>query len=555
MLRNTRFAVVLFFVAAVLLASCSKSPDHRKYIPKDAAVVAGVDIKSLGKTIAWNMITGSKLFQEMQKKAPQKNTADMMSGIDKAGIDALNTFYVYLKTDNRFSSGIRVTAIVPLSSSSDWESFVKKNFPNAAVKSNKGIKSAALENNMYVGWNDKLLMVISAEKSGGSTVDMGLEMETAFNISNDNSITSDKNFTKLESSGHDITLWINYEQIMNQYMSDNMASRMGGISLSTDMWKGTAFACGFDFEKGKITGDMSYYTSGEMTAVYKELGSANADKDLVDRLPKKDMDMMVALHLSMKGIKSLLDKTNMLGWANEGLSQMPDMTIDKLLDAFTGDMGFTVNELSLERNTGDFMERSEPEIKSKTRFCYVMKINKKENFQTLIDMASKTEMMLQDRRGAGSYVVPMSANDSFFISTQYPYLVVSNSYEMTKNAADGPDKNATLPPAVASQLTGHPFAMYFDVQQAMSRLSPGPLGNPSDSMLFAESRKLLTDITMTGGEFKNDAMATHLEVNFTNKEESSLMSLLNFGMRISEAMEKHNTNSAQQEAAGQPQPL
>ena len=61
-------------------------PEYASYIPKDAIAVAGVNLRSLSKKIAWNMITGSKLFKEMQDRMPQKNAKDAMNGIEKAGI-------------------------------------------------------------------------------------------------------------------------------------------------------------------------------------------------------------------------------------------------------------------------------------------------------------------------------------------------------------------------------------------------------------------------------------------------------------------------------------
>ncbi len=548
MLRHSRY-VILCCVAVTLLFACNKVPDHRRYIPKDAALVAGIDLKSLGKTIAWNMITGSKLFKEMEKKVPQKNGTDIMSGLGNAGIDALNTFYVYLKTDKRFNSGIKVTALVPLSNSGDWETYIKKNFSQAAIKKHNDIQTASLGKDMFVGWNNHLLIIINATSASSdeatsqpatAPVDMEMELDAAFSITNDNSIISDKNFTKLENSGHDITLWINYEEIMSQYGNEGMASRMGGVSLAPAIWKGTAFACGFDFKKGKITGDLTYYSSKEMSEVYKEFGATNASKEMVERLPAKDLDMLLAMHLSPKGIKDMLTKTDMLGLANAGLASVDDMDIDKLLDAFTGDIAFTMNSLSVERASGNYMEEGMPEQTTRAGVCYVMKINKQENFQKIMDIAAKTGMMLPDTRNAATkgFVVPINARDSFYILIQYPYVTVSNKYPQAKAVIEGGDKNDKLPANVLAQVTGHPIGLYFDIQQSIQKFNVGNPTSEADSILYAESRKLLTDFALNGGEFKDGAMQTHMEVNFTNKDESSIIVLLNYGMKITEALEK-----------------
>ncbi len=552
MLRHSRI-ITLFCIATLFLYACNSVPDHRRYIPKDAALVAGVDLKSLGKTIAWNMITGSKLFKEMEKRVPQKNGSDIMSGLDKAGIDALNTFYVYLKTDKRFNGGIKVTALVPLSNSGDWENYVKKGFPASEIKQHNGIKTTSLGKDMYVGWNNNLLIIVNSAggygdasegpQPTGPAVDMAVELDAAFGVTKDNSIIGDKNFTKLENSGHDLTLWINYEQIMSQYMNENEAPKMAGVSLSPTVWKGTAFACGFDFKKGKITGDMAYYSSGEMSSVYKELGATNASQDMIDRLPSNGLDMMIAMHLSPKGIKGLLEKTEMLGLANAGLSSIDGMDIDKLLDAFTGDMAFTMNGLSVEQAKGGAREYGMPEKKANAAVCYVMKINKKENFQKVIDIALQTGAL---KPTANGYVIPMSTTDSVFIMMNGEYAALSNKYNEAKAILDGTNKSKKLPAAVASQVSGHPFALYLDIQQAISKVDMGGTISGGDSIMYLESKKLLTDLYLSGGEFKDDAMATHLEVNFTNKDESSIIALLDFGMKISDAQEKAKQQMMQQ---------
>ena len=75
--RHLRSTTIIL-LAVVFFSACNHIPDHARYIPKDAVAVAGINLKSLSKKIAWNMITGSKLFKEMQSRIPQKNAKDAM---------------------------------------------------------------------------------------------------------------------------------------------------------------------------------------------------------------------------------------------------------------------------------------------------------------------------------------------------------------------------------------------------------------------------------------------------------------------------------------------
>ena len=528
MLRYSR--TITFLVLSVLiLSACNSKPDHRKYIPKDAAVVAGINLSSLSKKIAWNMITGSKIFKEMEKKVPKKNGSDVMSGIDKAGIDVLNTFYVYLKTDNRFNTGMKVTALVPLNDAAAWEAYLKKSFPQASISDHNKLKVTSLDGNMYMGWDKHLLIIMNVLTDNNA--DMASEMDNAFAITDDNSIKSNKSFEKLESAGHDLSMWVNYDQILSSY-NDRMSPNMNGVALSKSMWKETAFACGFDFVKGKITGDMTYYTAKNLEGVYKEFGSANVNKDLISRMPAKDLDMMLAMHFSTKALKEMMDSTGVLGLANTGLSAQ-GTNVDNVLDAFTGDMAFTINDLSMSSTPAS---ADVPFPTQNTNYCmsYVMKINKKSNFDQLMNFAKQAGLQ---PIGEG-YMLPVSAHDSVFILSNNDYAVFSNKYPNASNILHGNNQGQTANSAMAANIDGHPFAMFIDIQETIKKIDLSAVMSPQDAGIFNESRNLLTNISFNGGEFKNGAMQAHMEINFTNKDESSILTLLDFGMRISDAMEK-----------------
>jgi hypothetical protein len=114
----------------MLAASCKHAPESVNYIPKDASAVTSINLGALGKKIAWNVITGSKIFQDLQKKVPKKDGKDALSGIDNSGIDFLSNIFLYTRTDKRFMGGSKVSAIFPLKDVAKWEEYVKKTFPN-----------------------------------------------------------------------------------------------------------------------------------------------------------------------------------------------------------------------------------------------------------------------------------------------------------------------------------------------------------------------------------------------------------------------------------------
>ncbi len=550
MSRYSRISIA-FLLPVVLLSACSRKPDHARYIPKDAVAVAGINLKALGKKIAWNMITGSKLFKEMQSRIPEKRTKDAMEGIEKAGIDLVNTFYVYVKPDTRFKGGNRITGLVPLSNSAQWEDYVKRVFPQVEIKQNGGHKEASLGSDMFVGWNSDLLIIINVmsaptdyndlmEGRGAQSADrpmedmasLSAEMNVAFGITKENSILENPRFSSLEGEGHDITFWLNYGQVMSQYGS-NMSEMMGGVSLSGALWKDATFTAGFDFKKGKIAGDMRYYLPTEMKEIGAELGGTNIDKDMLSRLPGQNMDVLLAMHISPKGIKDMLEKMGMLGLANTGLAQQ-NMNADDIFDAFTGDMSFVMNDFSLhtETVTDSFMGQAVTHQNQKPTLSmsYVMKLNKKEKFQKLLALAKQNGLQPM---GSG-YVIPIDEKDSVYLVANDQYLVVSNKNNYASGIIAGNFTSQKMPSA-ASDITGHPWAMYMDMQEILKHVDASISHSAHDSAMIIESKKLLNNISFNGGEFKGGAFEYHLDINFTNKDENSIIELLDYGMKMNEA--------------------
>ncbi|MES2701213.1 MAG: DUF4836 family protein [Bacteroidota bacterium] len=540
-MHRSRRSILLLLSLVMLVSACSRIPDHMRYIPKEAVMVTGINAKALGKKIAWNVITGSKLFREMQARMPQKSAKDAISGIEKAGVDAANTFYVYVKTDNRFKGGNRITGLVPLADAGAWEAYVKRVFPNAQIKQQGERKEASLSEDLYVGWNKSLLIAINTIATPGNVTgdeapvagaaDMTAEMENAFAVSKDNSLSGNQRFMALEQEGHDVTFWLNYDQLMTQYSGD-MAQK-AGVSLSGTLWKDAVFTSGFDFKKGKITGDMHYYVADEMKDIGKELGSANADKDMIGRLPNDSLDVLFAIHLSPKGLKGLLEKTGLLGLANIGLSES-GLTVDNVLNSVTGDMAFAMNSFRLrtEQVTDSFMGQvvTHKIQKPTLAVSYAIKINDRAQFQKIVDLAKANGL----RQSGNGFVMPLNTEDSVYILLNDQYVVASNKYMNATRFLEGSFKSGKMP-AEAAGATAHPLGLYIDIEQLFNNTDAGISSSPRDSAMIAESRKLLRSFSLSGGEFKNSSFEYHLDINFKNTEENSILQLMDYGMKISEA--------------------
>jgi hypothetical protein len=583
MLRHLQ--IIALVCAIAILGSCNSMPDTARYIPQNAIVAVGIHTNEIGKKIAWNAITGSKLLDELKKR----KLADNNTSIDPEamGIELNSVTYIYMKSDKRFSNGNRVTALIPLEDAAKWEDYVKRSFPNAAVKTQGERKEAMLANGMYTGWSKNLLIVMNTFEmpkdynvtqymsdthiEGDDTTNITVsitdtvaqatptptapaideaqllaEMDNAFNIKKENSLVENKRFTKLETGGHDITVWVNYDEIMSAYGVQGMSGMMG-INLSNALWKDAAFAAGFDFEKGKITGNMQYYSPEEMKEVAKEMGKESASKEMIDMLPLKQPNMAFTWHLSPKGLKGTLDKMGLLGFANLALSQQ-NLSADYIFDALTGDMAFVVNNFKVKTDTSgvsyynmDMTGDSTAHTKNYTpdaKFLYALKIGKKENFDKLLQLAVTNKVLIN----TGNNTYKVGDNNQMMVVTNDKYLVCANDATHAQAFLQGNNKKDKKDENIGSTLN-HPVGMYINLQSMFNSFNPGDMSSAKDSLMFVTSKNLLQRVDMHGGEFNSGSFNYDISVSFMNKEENALLQLIDFAVKMSEIEKQAEPNA------------
>ncbi len=556
-----RIALVAFVVLSIsIISSCSKKPSHADYIPKDATIVVGMHTDALIKKLAWEVIWNSKLMEEMKRKSGEK---DPSKSVEEMGIKLMTTHYVYLKADKRYSSGNKAVALIPLDNKDKWEAYVKKNFPDAAITKQKDRSEALLNENMYAGWTGDMLIITNTilpsmediykqlqtiedpqaydsvyttllNQRKPDAALMALEMGKTFTKEKGNAVTTHESFNKVASAGHDISMWMNYETLMANYGQ----AGMGNMAMMAAMVKDASLTMGIDFEDGKVAGTMHYYTSKEMKDVYKEF-SNTADKKMIENLPTDNLNMIMAANLSPKGMRFIFDKTGMVGMMNMAFSQM-GITADDMFGAFAGDMGFTVNDFNTHPVTipaGTYYPEQEAFTKTETdvNMTFVMKIGKKESFDKVF--AALTKDIPLTATATGGYMIS-TGSDSFYLSKEGDYLVISNNEAYANGYAKGAFKGQKKP-AIVNDMHQYAGSMYVDINSFMQKIQSSTTEQKDKEMLTLTSQ-LLQDLEMHGGS-KSNIFEYNFYLNFINKKENSLLQLLNYSGKMMELSKKTDT--------------
>lgn len=547
----------------LLLGACHRTPDHAKYIPKNALMVAEVNTKELSKKIAWSMITGSNLWDKLRgskSKSDSAKQSEFIKNMQEAGVDELNTFYAYLKNNGLNDKDACFVALVPLKDAMKWEGFVKKTFTDARIKENKKRKEARLSDEIYAGWTNNLLIIVSIQKNESynyfeqpmvtdAVVDeellLAANLETAFNVTKENSLLSDTRFATFEKHKHDLGFWVNIEAVMNNYGSKNLDAMTGGLSMANRMWRNSAFSSATSFEKGRVVTEMLMYSSDELKEINKKYTPQNIDEDLVNRIPGKGLDFVMAYRMSPEATQKTIEKMGMLGLANGYLKEQ-NLSVEEIMEAISGDMVFSMNNYTQQKETllFDSSDASSAFSNYKTDMdvIFAIKLNKKEAFKKILNIAVELQMLEQMSEGIYKMKSISSAADSSVIMVNDRFAVFANKSALAKDyLKEGLKKQAPL--MIKEHVYKQPFAMFFDYNSWAKRTGAVMANTTADTLVYNASIKTFENIVFNGGTLKDNVYKYSMSINFVNKKESSLIQLFDFGKVLQEAQDMRNEDA------------
>jgi hypothetical protein len=529
----------LLLLPLLFFAACKKVPDHAKYIPKNALTVVGINLKALSNKMLWNKLTGSSAMAGLDSAFTDMGTNINAKSLEKSGVNTSSTIYAYLPSTpvdpNMGSSATPgMVAIVPLEDAGEWEAFVKKMDGTTTVQK-AGENMSATSKEMSVLWSKEVAFVTNNAKSPGQYAMQpdGSEewqegapdaakamtlLQGAMAVTKDGSLIQDSRFIDLEKEGNDVSIWVNYEEMM---------SKMGAaMAMGAQLMKETAIASGLNFEKGELDGTMRYYVSPAMKEATSMMGDGTLPSEMMDKMPKQNLAGFMAMSLSTKGLKSVLEKTGMLGVANMAMASQ-GLTIDDIFDAFTGDMTMSFNNIAVAEKVSGEGEYAYTSTDPKADFVIAMKLGKKEAVAKIMNFFTSRSLLTQ--MSPGVYSVPGSDGIGA-IAMNETYAVACNTVAQAQAWLAGKG-SGSLPEESKGLTNDGPFSMYADGQVLMSGLSPLAKTDKEKAMMEA-SRKMFRSFAMSGGKFSGGAVNYTGKMLLVNKDENALVQLANYFSRM-----------------------
>lgn len=536
-----------FFVALVFF-SCNKIPNHAKYIPKNALGVFTVDMDKLTKKLIWNVLTGSEIFDEMQKDVKNEESKKAMKDFSNIGIDPTSTLYIFY-TGNMQDEN-HPCLLAAMKDAGKFESFISKNYPTLKIEDNSSYKSCVVEDKILLSWNKEAAIAtminnrFSYEVIDSNTAVQTDKMEVGekdknylkelFGLRSENAITSISNFKKLQNDGHDFSFWVNYEELYKQ--NKDLSSSEVKAFIKEDYFRDAALACGFDFEKGAVDMTMDYFFSKELAAIYKKYSNDNVDESLISAIPSKDIDILVAYNLKPKMIEEFLKEFKLDGLANLGLVAM-GTSMESIMSAFKGDMVMALTDMKAMAKDSVQSPMSYTTDFPDFNLSFAMALDDVSGFEKLLDKGVKQSLIVKN---GNMYTMPNGGEGALMYDKSK--FVYSNKVNNAQQFMSGKGNAKEGIPADAwKNIVGNPISMYADVKKLMEVLPIEPT-TEDEKKLLAEVKQMFTFAQIYGGKMKGNA--NHLEGNlfFSDKNENSMIQLINLGIKIKKAEDAKKKN-------------
>ncbi|MBK8143927.1 MAG: DUF4836 family protein [Bacteroidetes bacterium] len=536
-----------FFVALVLF-SCNKIPNHAKYIPKNALGVFTVDMDKLTKKLIWNVLTGSEIFDEMQKDVKNEESKKAMKDFSNIGIDPTSTLYIFY-TGNMQDEN-HPCLLAAMKDAGKFESFISKNYPTLKIEDNSSYKSCVVEDKILLSWNKEAAIAtminnrFSYEVIDSNTAVQTDKMEVGekdknylkelFGLRSENAITSISNFKKLQNDGHDFSFWVNYEELYKQ--NKDLSSSEVKAFIKEDYFRDAALACGFDFEKGAVDMTMDYFFSKELAAIYKKYSNDNVDESLISAIPSKHIDILVAYNLKPKMIEEFLKEFKLDGLANLGLVAM-GTSMESIMSAFKGDMVMALTDMKAMAKDSVQSPMSYTTDFPDFNLSFAMALDDVSGFEKLLDKGVKQSLIVKN---GNMYTMPNGGEGALMYDKSK--FVYSNKVNNAQQFMSGKGNAKEGIPADAwKNIVGNPISMYADVKKLMEVLPIEPT-TEDEKKLLAEVKQMFTFAQIYGGKMKGNA--NHLEGNlfFSDKNENSMIQLINLGIKIKKAEDAKKKN-------------
>ena len=509
-MKNKLSLPVVIAFLMIVFSSCKQHvPQLALYVPKNAASVLIIDVKSVTDKINSSGITLDSLANIFSKNQQRLHWTD----IENSGIDLTKSVFVFTKQTNAMQTGKTqsIGLIAEVNDKNKLEIFFKKQIADAVIKTENTYQYVDLPDGFVAGWNDKIMIISSIKSAMQSLADEAQshqQLTALFTQTKANSVASINEFNKSLDKRGDIHFWLNSSASLS-------AMPMIGMTKASSLFEDTYTNGTIDFENGKAIATAETHFNKTMSDILEKYPSKEIDKSMITRYPQPVSGFGIVAF----NPKILLDILHYLGFdmMTDGyVSQMGFNTSD-VVNAFSGDIAVMFSDVS----TGDHAIPGMQLNKPYGAFLLNAAIGDKAAFDKVMNgLVSKNILS----KNGDEYQLGFFGGHDFVIETTDKNLFVASSDTLIRTYKSNTNKSA-LSNDVEKEIDNKSMSLYTDISALLQK------SNTPDTA----SLKVLNTAQSTFKNFiasvdKTDDKSTksNLELNFVNTNENSLASLVRF---------------------------
>lgn len=552
---------------AVMLSSCSKTPDESRYIPKTAGVVVDLNAKQLTSKLVTNGITMDKLFEAAQTKDTANEMMKAWKDAENSGIDLQSHFFasfVFQGQPAENKSYISLTA--SLKDADKFEAYLKKNIANFSLKTQNDFKYIWEEKqHAVIGWNKSAVIYISAvnpnnlEKyaPGGAPdpdypseeepiVDSAVavpaalvateddavikawvaEVDHLFHLKKEESAGTIEPFAKLLKENADAGIFVNPEAIYNSGQFTMIPANVKKL-MEGSFYTGTV-----NFENGKIVFNGHSYMGKELAAIYKKYGKKEIDMDMLKKYPSQNITGFISYAFDFRMIGDIVKATGMDGMVNLMMGKS-GLSMDDVLNAFEGQLTYVASDFAITKKEspyfpGEFTEKPD------AKWIFSLKVGNKDAFNKVM-----TSPMLKEvfTREGDHYTVanPMAAATMPAMSITEKYVTLGSDSALLQEYLGGKG-HIKLPDGIESKVKGSMIGGYVDLEK-VTGVIPEDKVDEDEKVVVKKAKDLLKDVTFVSKADGGDVQHGEAVLTFKNKDQNSLVQLINLGTETVKVMQ------------------
>jgi len=216
--------IIVLGISALLLSSCSSSPENLKVIPEETNAVSVIDIYSIIKKGKLNEISELNFFKTLKKEIRNENKKvskiidDLIEDPTISGLNFKTDVFAYYLDEAEDEKFICFSA--EIKNQEKFTVFIDDILDKLEIKfdieNEKNYSYILIGNDAIIGWDESKAVLLIAENYS-SRENLDLEVETLMKLEDKEQITANENFNEFYKNTKDVSVWFSTNLFEGNY--------------------------------------------------------------------------------------------------------------------------------------------------------------------------------------------------------------------------------------------------------------------------------------------------------------------------------------------------